>query len=128
MCTPAPPSSLTLTFLAAAASAIRWASAIGSSCGLVTWAARSPSSLRRDLDHDGLEIGHLLEREPAADAPDAALLAGSTAEGQVRLPVVRGLVDVDPACLERIRETKRARQVPGVHGSQKPVRRVVGQP
>ena len=35
----------------------------------------------------------------ASDPPDAAALAGAAAEWDVRLPVVRGLVDVDPADL-----------------------------
>src|SRR2546427_11721677 len=80
------------------------------------------SSLRRDLDHDRLEVGHLFEREAAPDTSDAALLACAPAERKVCLPVVGGLVDVDPARVELVREAQGAREVFCVDSAEQAVR------
>src|SRR5450759_1318813 len=96
---PAPPINLTPTRAALAADAIRWASSIGSSSG------RLPAI---DLDHDRLQVGHLLEREASADSSDTTVLAGAAAEWQVGLPVVGRLVDVHPAHLEAVGKTQSA--------------------
>src|ERR1700674_135036 len=106
---PAPPISLTPTRAALAADAIRSASAMGSSSGPL------PAI---DLDHDRLQIGHLLECEPAADTSDAAVLAGAAAKWQMRLPVVGRLVDVHPAHLQAVGKAQRAGEVTRVHGAQ----------
>src|SRR5450759_1551488 len=66
----------------------------------------TPRSHALDLDDDGLEVRHLLEREASADSPDAALLARAASERQVRLPIVGRLIDVDPTGLEPIREAQ----------------------
>src|SRR5438552_10350068 len=122
---PAPPSSFTATFFALAASATRSASSIVSSSGrpfeFNLRPARARVSLGRDLDHDRLEVRHLLQGEAPADAPDSALLARAAAERKVGLPVVGRLVDVDPACLECIGEAERSREVFRVDGSQQPM-------
>src|SRR5438094_3385263 len=135
---PAPPRSFSPTRFFLAASAMRSDSSMGSSWGLVISApcaraypevrpARVRRSLRRYLDDDGLQVGHLLEREAASDSPDAALLAGPAAERQVRLPVVGRLVHVHPPCFQRVGKAERAREVPGVHGAEQAVGRVVRQ-
>src|SRR5258708_22761352 len=121
---PAPPRSLRPSFLLFAASAMRPASSMGSSSGRGVRAG-TPLSQGLDLDHDRFEVGHLFERKSAADAPDAALLAGAASEGQVRLPVVGRLVDVDPASLEPISEAQGAGQVLRVDRAKQAVRRVV---
>src|SRR5437763_2420226 len=121
---PAPPRSLALTPFFFAAVATRSASAMGSSRGPSGIATQL---LRVDLDDYRLEVGHLLQREAAADPPDAAALAGPAAEGQVRLPVVRGLVDVDPSRLELVGHAQRARKVARVNRAEQAVRRVVGE-
>src|SRR5665213_325801 len=114
---PAPPISFTPTRAAAAADAIRSASAIGSSSGPL------PAI---DLDHDRLEVGHLLEGETPADPPNTAVLASAAAKRQVRLPVVGGLVDVHPTHLEVVGEAEGTGKVAGVDRAQEPVRRIVG--
>src|SRR6266852_641871 len=126
---PAPPSSLRPSFWLSAATANRSASAMGSSSGPLNRYApcARPASRVLYLDHDRLEVGHLLERESAADAPDAALLAGATAERQVRLPVVGRLVDVHPSGFESVREAQRPREVACVDGAKQPIRRIVGE-
>src|SRR5260221_565459 len=96
---PAPPISLTPTRAAPAADAIRSASSIGSSSGPLP---------PIDLDHDRLEVRHLLERKTPADPPDAAVLAGAAAKRQVRLPVVGRFVDVHPTHLEAVGEAEGA--------------------
>src|SRR3977135_2132687 len=113
---PAPPISLMPICAAVAADAIRSASARGSSSGVL------PAI---DLDHDRLEVGHLLEREAAADASDTAVLARPAAKGQVRLPVVGRLVDVHPPHLQAIGKAQGAGEVACVNGSEQAVRRVV---
>src|SRR6266446_4699700 len=117
---PAPPSSFTFTPAFFAASAMRPASAIGSS--------RGPSGTRAlralDLDDHGLQVGHLLERAVASNPPDAAAFARAPAERDVRLPVVRRLVDVDPADLQCLRHTQRPREVARVDRSEQAVRRI----
>src|ERR1700730_3785579 len=114
---PAPPISLMPICAGRAADAIRSASARGSSSGAL------PAI---DLDHDGLEVGHLLEGEAAADASDAAVLACPAAKRQMRLPVVRRLVDVHPTHLESVGKAQGAREVAGIDGSEQAIRRVVG--
>src|ERR1035437_9316019 len=96
---PAPPISLTPTPAALAADAIRSASSIGSSSG------RVPAI---DLDHDRLQVGHLLEREASADSSDTTVLAGAAAEWQVGLPVVGRLVDVQPTPPEGVGKAQSA--------------------
>src|SRR3954468_13342281 len=55
---------------------------------------------------DRLQLAERLHRRRAADAADTTCRARSAAEGKVRLPVVRRLVDVDPAGLRCIREAQ----------------------
>src|SRR5258706_13897651 len=99
---PAPPSSLTFTPAFFAASAMRPASAIGSS--------RGPSGTRAlralDLDDHGLQVGHLLERAAASDPPDAAAFARPAANREVRPPAVRPLVDVNPTDPQSLRHAQ----------------------
>src|ERR1700693_3120040 len=113
---PAPPLSLTPTFAAPPAAAIRSASAIGSSSGPLP---------PIDLDHDSFHIGHLFEGETATDSADAAVLAGPPAEREMRLPVVGRLVHVHPAHLQAVGKTQSARKIASVNGAKEPVRRVV---
>ena len=68
-----------------------------------------------------------LHHRVAADPADPAVGAGPAAEGQVRLPVVGGLVDVDPAGPDPVGELQAARQVGGVDRRQQAVGAVVGQ-
>src|SRR5690348_103424 len=114
---PAPPSSLALTPAFLAATAIRPASSIGPS--------RGPSGTFY-LDDHSLQVGHLLERAMAAYSPDAAALAGPAAEWDVRLPIVGGLIDVDPADLEALGHAQRARKIARVDGAEQAIWRVVG--
>src|SRR3954452_5149189 len=74
-------------------------------------AQRVASSVQVD-DHR-LELCQAIDREPAADAPEAALLAAPAAEGQVRLPVVGAFVDVDPPGPNGFGELDSAPQVRG---------------
>src|SRR6266576_1943841 len=115
---PAPPISFTPNPAALAADAILPASAIGSSSGPL------PAI---DLDHDRLQVCHLLEREPSSNPPDTAVLAGAAAKRQVGLPVVGRLIDVDPSHLKAVGKAKSAGQVARVHRAEEAIRRVVGQ-
>ena len=76
-------------------------------------------------EHDRLQLGEGLERRRASDAADAARAAGAAAERQVRLPVVRRLVDVDPAGSHLVGVAQALRQVAGEDRRQEPVRRRV---
>ena len=76
-------------------------------------------------EHDGLQLGERLHRRRAADAADAARAAGAAAEGQVRLPVVGRLVDVDPAGAHGVRVAQPLGEVAGEDRRQEPVRRRV---
>ena len=69
-------------------------------------AGRSIRSVARsgEIHHDRLELRQALDREPPADPAEAALRARAAAERQVRLPVVRALVDVDPSGASRLGE------------------------
>ena len=62
-----------------------------------TGSASRPSARRVRGDHDRLQLGERLHHVGAADAADAAVAACAASEREVGLPVVAGLVDVDPA-------------------------------
>src|SRR4051794_12395716 len=76
---------------------------------------------------DRLQLAERLHRRGAADAADAARRARAAAEREVRLPIVRRLVDVHPACLRGIREAQPFLQVTREDRREKPVRRGVRQ-
>ena len=63
----------------------------------------------------------------AADAAHAAVGAGAPAEREVALPVVGGLVDVDPARAHALGELQPAGEVGGEDGDEQAVGRGVGQ-
>src|SRR5688572_10861391 len=60
-------------------------------------AVRLSVGVARASEGDRLQLGQRLHRIAPADAPDAAGRPGPAAPGEVDLPVVRRLVDVDQA-------------------------------
>src|SRR5215210_965638 len=89
-------------------------------------APRVASSVQVD-DHR-LQLCQAIDREPAPDAPEAAALAAPATEGQVRLPVVRAFVDVDPPGPNGFGELDAAPQVGREDRGEEPVRRAVDDP
>src|SRR4051812_13360123 len=73
----------------------------------------SPATMSAEIHHDRLELGQALDREPPADPPEAALRSRAAPERQVRLPVVRAFVDVDPSGASRLGKTQAPREVTG---------------
>src|ERR1700722_10975651 len=71
----------------------------------------APASGARRRQHDRLQLGEGLHDVVAADTADARAGAGATAEGQVSLPVVGRLVDVDPARVDLVGEAQALRDV-----------------
>src|SRR5437899_5015665 len=78
-----------------------------------------------EVDDDGLELGQAVDREAAANPTQAAPAAARAAEREMRLPVVRSLVDVDPAGAGVLGEPETAPQVAGEDARQQAVRRAV---
>src|SRR6185312_12397908 len=72
---------------------------------------RAPRGRAASADHDRLQLGELLDRVTAADAADAAVGARAAAEGEVVLPVVGGLVDVDEAGPDLVGEAQAVHHV-----------------
>src|SRR3990172_3306726 len=66
-----------------------------------------------EVDDDGLELGQALDEVAPADPAEPALGARATAEREVRLPVVRALVDVDPSGPDRFGEAEADLEVAG---------------
>src|SRR3954452_23190550 len=76
---------------------------------------------------DRLQLAERVHGRGAADAADAARRTRAAAERQVRLPVVRRLVDVHPPRLCRIRKAQPFAQIAREDRRQEPVRRCVRQ-
>ena len=75
---------------------------------------------------DGLRLRERLEHGASADPSDAGARARSAAERQVALPVVGRLVDVHPACVDRLCEAQAAGEVARPDSGEKAVWRRVG--
>src|SRR5215469_5874251 len=73
-----------------------------------------------DVDDHRLDHRELLERVLAADAPDAALGSGSTAERQMHLPIVRRIVDDHVADAEPFRDREGSADVAGEDSAREP--------
>src|SRR4051794_6912066 len=89
---------------------------------------RSACRLSLQVDDHRLQLRQAIDREPAPDAPEAAALAAPATERQVRLPIVRAFVDVDPPGPNGFGELDAAPQVRGEDRGEEPVRRAVDDP
>src|SRR5262245_57272503 len=91
-----------------------------SSIMVVSVMATPSRSSPPDVDDHRLDHRELLERVLAANAPDAALRSGRTAEWQVHLPIVRGIVHDHVANAEPLCDGKGPRYVAGEDGTGEP--------
>src|ERR1700757_847271 len=76
---------------------------------------------RSASDGNHLKLGHRLQCQATAEAPDAALGAGTAAERQVDLPIGAAGIDIDDAGRDRLAEANPSADILGKDADAEPV-------